>query len=147
MKSCAILCAYCRQPFVPSIFHPHQRVCLSPDCQRRRRNDYHRRKQRTDPQYRQVCKDSRDKWRANNPDYQRQYRKDHPGYVQQNVEAQKHRDQKRRLGRLAKNKAAVDLKRLAAEIWLVGPDLDNLVKNNLAISQVVIYQSVAGGRP
>ena len=49
---------------------------------------------------------------------------------------------------LVKNNLALDLKALSADVWLVGPELEHLVKNNLAISEVMIFQSVAasGGR-
>lgn len=143
VKPVLIRCLYCHQPFAPSLFHPQQSICHSPECQRRRKSDYHRRKQQTDPQYRQVCEESRKKWCLNHPNYQRQYRKDHSEYVEQNLIAQKRRDQRRRARNLVKNNLAIDLKRLPAEVWLVGPDLGDLVKNNLAISQVMIFQTVA----
>jgi len=34
------------------------------------------------------------------------------------------------------------VKRLATEVWMTGPGLDAIVKNNLAISQVLIFQTV-----
>jgi hypothetical protein len=43
---------------------------------------------------------------------------------------------------------AIDLKRLPAEVWMAGPGLELIVKNNLAISQVVIFQTLDGsGEP
>jgi hypothetical protein len=44
---------------------------------------------------------------------------------------------------LVKNNLAFDLKSVSADVWLVGSELENLVKNNLAISEVMIFQSVA----
>lgn len=70
-------CVYCKQKFVPSARNPYQRACGSPDCQRRRRADYHRRKLLTDPVYREQCRDSRKKWRENNPHYMKRYRARH----------------------------------------------------------------------
>ena len=70
------ICPYCREPFVPSRYRPDQRVCSQPACRRRR--EYHRRKQQTDPLYRQVCLDSQQKWRARHPEYQKSYRLKHP---------------------------------------------------------------------
>jgi hypothetical protein len=45
---------------------------------------------------------------------------------------------------IVKNNLAIDVKRLPAEVWMAGPGLDGIVKNNLAISQVLIMQTVGG---
>jgi len=55
-------CRYCEQDFQPSKYQPGQLVCSQPGCQRRRRADYHRQKIAADPEYRQVCRDSPQKW-------------------------------------------------------------------------------------
>lgn len=135
-------CPYCGKQFLPSPFHPDQRICSSRRCQRRRQTDYHRHKYRSDPDYRQVCRDSDSKWRSRNPDYQRQYREIHPGYVDRNRRSQTRRDRKRRMQRLVKNNVALDVKASSADVWLVGPDLEGLVKNNLAIREIMIFQTV-----
>ena len=137
-------CPYCQRLFVPSAFRPHQRVCTREECQRRRRTDYHRHKRQTDPDYYQACLESQEKWRSQHPDYQRQYRQAHPASVLKNRKAQAVRDRKRRLQHLVKNNLALDLKRVPAEVWLMGPELEALVKNNVAISQVMIFQTVSG---
>jgi hypothetical protein len=62
---------------------------------------------------------------------------------EQNRQKQQQRDRKRRLRRLVKNNVALDLKRCAAEVWLVGPAAGDLDKNNLALSQLLIFQPVA----
>jgi hypothetical protein len=138
-------CRHCQQPFRASRFHPHQIVCGSPDCQRHHRRDYHRRKMETDPVYHQVCRDSQQKWRAQHPDYPRQYRQTHPELVERNRQAQRRRDRRRRLQNLVKNNLAWDLKHSAAEVWLLGPHTEDLAKNNLAFSQVLILQTVPSG--
>ena len=138
------LCRYCNKSFDPSPFHPQQLVCFSPDCQRHRRRDYHRNKIAADSEYRQVCADSRKKWRANNPGYQRRYRSQHEEYCEQNRQKQQERNQKRQLSVIVKNNLAIDVKRLPAKVWMTGPGLDEIVKNNLAISQVLILQTVGG---
>jgi len=142
------VCPYCHQHFRPCVFRSDQRVCSMPLCQRRRRADGHRAKCESDPEYRQVCRESRQKWRARNPGYQRLYRQAHPDYLEANRRGQQRRDRKRRVNDLVKNNLALDLKALSADVWLVGPELEHLVKNNLAISEVMIFQSVAasGGR-
>jgi hypothetical protein len=64
-------CRYCERSFLPSKYQPCQAVCSAPDCQQRRRADYHRNKIAADPEYRQVCRDSTEKWRFRNLGYWR----------------------------------------------------------------------------
>lgn len=103
-------CPYCRTWFVPSCFRPGQRICSRPQCQRRRKREYHQQKVIADPEYRQACRDSRQKWQAQNPDYQSRYRKTHPHYVEQNRERQRRRDQKRPCGSSCKEQLSFGLK-------------------------------------
>ena len=46
---------------------------------------------------------------------------------------------------LVKNNLALDLKRSAAGVWLIGPAARDLEKNNLASCQMFIFQPVAPG--
>jgi hypothetical protein len=135
-------CPYCQRSFLPSLYRPQQEVCSQPECQRRRRTDYHRKKIANDPEYRQVAHDSQQKWRQAHPDYLRQYLAQHPEAVERNRQQQQLRDQKRRFRLLEKNNLALDLKRSAVEVWLVDPRVKNLEKNNLASAQVLIFQPV-----
>ena len=140
-------CRYCQQSFQSSIYRRQQSVCSRPECQRRRRADYHRQKLRADPEYALVVGDSQKKWRQAHPGYCKQYRQQHPEYVEQNRRRQRRRDQKRRLLNLAKNNLALDLKHSAAEVWLLGPGAKDLAKNNVAPCQVFILQSVNPAPP
>jgi len=140
-------CLYCQGCFLPSVYRPQQKVCSRPDCQRQRRRDYHRRKLATDPEYRQIAHDSQKKWREAHPEYLRQYRAQHPEAVARNRQRQQVRDQKPRLAFLAKNNLAWDLKRSLARVWLVGPGVTQLAKNNLASAQLLIFQPRAPGPP
>lgn len=133
-------CPYCQQVFQPARYHPQQIVCSQSSCQRRRRRDYHHAKIRSDSLCAQVVQESRKKWRDAHPHYQRQYRERHPQAVEQNRQQQQVRDQRYRLQHLVKNNLALNLKRSPAEIWLVSPAADDLVKNNLADSQLLILQ-------
>jgi hypothetical protein len=133
-------CRYCERSFQPSKFQPEQSVCGDPACQRRRRADYHRQKIAADREYRQGCLDSAQKWRSRNPDYWRRYREQHPEAAERNRQRQHVRDQKQRLLDLANNNSAFDLKRSAAEIWLLGSGLRNLANNNSAPAQVWILE-------
>jgi hypothetical protein len=136
-------CCYCEQVFEASKFRPDQRVCLRPECPRRRRADYHRTKQATDAEYAQVVRDSRKKWRQANPDYQKRYWRTHPEAAERNRQQQRDRDRKRHLTNLVKNNLALDLKHTAAEVWLLGKPAADLVKNNLASARLLIVQPLA----
>jgi hypothetical protein len=141
------LCSCCGKPFDRSRFHPKQTLCLSAECQRRRQCEYHRKKIATDDEYRQCCLDSQKKWRENNAGYQRRYRREHKAYSDQNRHKQLVRNQKRKLSMIVKNNLAIDVKRLPAKVWMTGPGLGEIVKNNLAISQVLIMETVAASKP
>jgi hypothetical protein len=65
--------------------------------------------------------------------------------VENNRKRQRQRDQKRRLQRLVRNNLALDLKHSASEVWLLGPKLHDLDRNNLASAQVLILPSVGPG--
>ena len=140
-------CRYCEQSFQPSKYQPSQSVCSQPDCQRRRRADYHRQKIAADPEYRQGCLDSPQKWRSRNPDYWHRYREQHPAAVERNRQRQHVRDQKRRLLDLANNNSAFDLKHSAAEVWLLGAGLESLANNNSAPVQVWILEALPPRKP
>ena len=135
-------CPYCHSSFLPSAYRPQQSACSRPECQRRRRTDYHRKKLATDAEYHQVALESQKQWREEHPDYQKQWRRQNPQAVESNRQRQRQRDQKRRLVRLVKNNLALDLKHSASEVWLLGPKLCNLDKNNLASAQVLILPSL-----
>jgi hypothetical protein len=63
--------------------------------------------------------------------------------VERNRLLQRQRDGKRRVQFLVKNNLALDLKRSAAEVWLVGPAARDLDRNNLASCQLFILQPLA----
>jgi len=104
-------CRFCDQQFLPSPFHPQQVVCFQPACQQQRRAASRRQKLLSDPEYRQVCRDSARKWRDQHSEYWRQYRATHPQSVERNRARQRQRDQRRRLLDLANNHLALDLTR------------------------------------
>ena len=140
-------CRYCQQSFEPSKFRPQQNVGSRPECQRRRRAEYHRGRIAADPVYAQIVGDSRQKWRESHPGYQKTYRQNHPSAAERNRELQRQRDARRRVQFLVKNNLALDLKHCAAEAWLVGPAVADLAKNNLAPCQMFIFQSLAPRQP
>ena len=140
-------CRFCERIFQPSKYQPGQSVCSDSGCQRRRRAEYHRHKIAADPEYRQVCRDSPQKWRSRNPDYWRQYRELHPAAVERNRQQQQVRDQKRRLRDLANNNSVFDLKHSVAGVWLLGAGLQNLANNNSAPAQVWILEALPPRKP
>jgi hypothetical protein len=135
-------CPYCQRTFQLSRYRLQQRVCSQSECQRRRRADYHRRKIQTDLLYADVVKDSRKLWREEHPGYQKTYWQTHPEAAEHNRQQQRQRDRRRRVGNLVKNNLALDLKHSESEIWLVGPETADLVKNNVAFSEVLVFQRV-----
>lgn len=138
-------CPYCQSSFLPSVYRPQQSVCGRPECQRQRRSDYHRKKLATDPEYRQIVRDSQKQWWDEHPDYQKQRRQQNPKLVESNRREQRQRDQRRRVEHLVRNNLALDLKQSASEVWLLGPKVRDLDRNNLASAQVLILPSL--GRP
>ena len=100
----------------------------------------HQHKRLHDPAYAQTCQNSPENWRREHPDYNRQYRQTHPQAVERNREGERQRYRYRQLANLAKNNLAFELKRCAAEVWLLAPAGTVLAKNHLALSQVFIVQ-------
>jgi hypothetical protein len=135
-------CRYCQKGFQPSKFQPRQQVCGAPDCQLRRRSDYHGEKIAADPVYREVCRDSPRKWRARNPGYWKRYRETHPAKAERNRQQQKVRDRKRRLCLLANNTSALDLKYSVAQVWLIGSGAAQLANNNSASGQIWVIEAL-----
>lgn len=105
-------CRFCQGHFDPSRFHPEQTVCSAKVCQQRRRAESRQHKLATDPEYRQVCRDSARKWRAGHPGYGKKHRADKPEGAERN-RMQQHRDQHQRLLDLANNNVA------SAQVFIV----------------------------
>ena len=139
-------CPYCQSVFLPSPRRPDQAICSEVPCQSRRRNEYRRQKRRGDPEYAEVVRDSRRKWRQAHPEYQQTYRQNHPQAVASNRQRQRQRDEKRRVGKLVKNTLVFDLKRSAADVWVIGPLAADLEKNTLVASRLLILQPHSSGR-
>jgi len=136
-------CRFCQCLFRVSRFHPEQTVCAAAECQRRRRREYHRHHVAADSVCRQVCNDSSQQWRAENPGYWKRYRQKHPDSTARNRTLEQARDQKRRVRDLANNNLALDLKSCAAGVWLFGPVASHLANNTLANTQVFIVEELS----
>jgi hypothetical protein len=122
-------CRYCQQPFIVKSRAPHQGVCNQPECQRKRKSDYHREKLETDPAYRETCRDSSKKWRWANPGYQRKYRAAHPEQVTKNRVSQQQRD-RHRAHNLEKNNSVPPVNTSQSELYVIRAPGANLEKNN-----------------
>jgi hypothetical protein len=130
-------CRYCQQPFSPSRFHPRQAVCRDRSCQQRRRREDRRRRLASDPEYRQVCRDSAQKWRAAHRGYFQQYRQTHPAAVLRNRTQQQVRDQTRRLRDLANHNLAFTQVLIVPGESGTLPDRPLLANNNILASASV----------
>lgn len=89
-------CCHCADLFIPSVRHKTQTYCRKPACQRARKAAWKRNKMRTDPDYRFNHKVANQTWARAHPDYWRQYRSNHPEYVQRNRLLQSVRNRRRR---------------------------------------------------
>ncbi len=128
-------CIYCHRKFLPSRYRPDQKVCSSPECQRRRSTEYHKKKLADDPVYREQCQDSQRKWRTKNPNYLKMYR---IGRRRARLLKELHR-----LADLVKNNVAFDLRSSSAHIWIVGSKDLLTETNNLASAEVIVLQVIA----
>ena len=145
-------CPYCGNEFKPSRSHREQKVCSSPDCQRRRRADYHRRKLTKDPLYRALCADSQKTWKERNPEYMKQYRA-----IQRDARSGRPilrpaiRELEQLLSHvknsLVKNTSEFRVKRCAPGIWLVTLRRPAADKNIPLTTQVVMIQGITPGEP
>jgi len=136
-------CPYCHEFFAPSRYRPDQAICSAPDCQRRRKTEYHRRKIQTDPNYRAQCRDSQQQWREQHPDYMRAYRQSamRRTATQSSVSAA---DLHELLDRV-KNNLVLDLKTCHAKIFVITTDVQ--LKNTLALAQLIVIEHLPSDPP
>src|SRR5258708_1531531 len=113
-------CRFCHRQFEPSRFHPEQTACSDPPCQQQRRTQSRNLKLAVDTEYRQVCRDSARKWRANNPGYWKRYRAAKPHSAQRTCARQRQRDLGEGVAPLANNNSALDLKASVGSSLVVG---------------------------
>ena len=92
------ICKHCHELKPANIrLKGHQLYCDSLECQRARKAAWQKSKVATDPQYHTQQSEALRDWRKKKPldQYQKEYRQNHPEYVQRNRELQKVRNQKR----------------------------------------------------
>lgn len=88
-------CAACGGVFRPRPQIRGQRYCAQGSCQRERRRHWKRQKRRIDPDYRDNQARARRAWSERHPDYWREYRRQHPGYLERNRQQQRVRNARR----------------------------------------------------
>ena len=70
-----------------------------------------------------------------------------PDAAARNRQQQSQRDRKRRIRRLVKNTLVFDVKRSTADVWVLGPLAEDLEKNTLVSSKLLILQCHGGLPP
>lgn len=70
--------------------------CNKEECQRARKRKWQREKMHNDADYRQDQKNVQEDWKNNNPDYWKNYRRDHEQYTDGNREQQRRRNRAKR---------------------------------------------------
>ncbi|MCY1537358.1 hypothetical protein D9M68_728490 [compost metagenome] len=93
-------CQACGLPFEVRPQTPGQRFCPAPECQRRRRREWQRRRLATDADYRENQAQAQRSWVAGHPEYWREYRELHPAYAARNREQQKRRNVTNRIAKM-----------------------------------------------
>lgn len=92
--SCRCINCHRRYPFRAQ--NPDQKYCGRRICQNKRRQRWRRERIKGDTEYRCNQSDAQERWLEKNPHYWREYRDDHPDYVERNRVQQVHRDNVRR---------------------------------------------------
>ncbi len=91
-------CLCCKKSFNPHHAVRHQRYCGDPECQKSRKRKWQKEKLTNDSDYRANQVEAQRQWRSRNKDYWKQYRRNHPTYVEANRMAQRERNRRRRGG-------------------------------------------------
>ena len=79
-----IPCCNCADFFTPSPRHKTQTYCMKPACRGAKKAAWKRNKMRADPDYRYDKKLANQKWARAHPGYWKNYRDEHPEYVERN---------------------------------------------------------------
>lgn len=95
-------CVACGRKFQPRPQTPRQRYCSDSDCQRERKRRWQSSKLSNDPDYRDNQARAQKAWTQRNPGYWREYREQHPTYVERNRAGQRKRNGRRQRSSIAK---------------------------------------------
>ena len=86
------ICIHCQSPFRPHHKVPNQKFCSNTKCQTARRLIWQKQKLKKDEDYKKNQAIAQKAWAKRNPEYWRNYRKNHPEYVRRNRMLQKRRN-------------------------------------------------------
>lgn len=114
-------CAACGQPFQPHPQVPNQSYCSDSECQRERRRRWQRDKLQNDRDYRDNQSRAQRAWLDRNPDYWREYREQHPEYVERNRNQQRERATPPQISALAKMDVSAPPQHLPAGVYRIRP--------------------------
>jgi hypothetical protein len=94
---------------------------VEPACQRERRRCWQRVKRQNDPDYQDNQARAQRAWQKRNPDYWRDYRREHPQYRERNCSQQRERNARRRECLIAKMDASTPVFPVPSGIYRIGP--------------------------
>jgi hypothetical protein len=99
LKMTGKICPYCRTFFIPSPRGggKQQKVCGKPSCKKALKAENNARWRRENPDCWRNDYPRVKQWLNQHPGYLKQYRINHPEYVQKNREAQRQRDQRKKV--------------------------------------------------
>jgi hypothetical protein len=125
-------CLNCSRGFRPRPQAPEQQYCSEKACQRARRRQWQREKQRTDADYRDNQRRVWRAWAAAHGGYWCEWRRKHPDYCERNRAQQEVRDRRRRsAGLLAKMDASEADLSVRSGVYRLLPASELLAKMNV----------------
>lgn len=144
-------CAACGQKFEPNPHSPRQAYCSNPTCQRTRKRRWHKEKLLHDPDYVDNQARAQQAWCSRNVDYWRNYRGEHPDYVEQNREKQRSRNAKKR-GKLIATMDAPnsqnDMPELRSGLYQISPvPVSMIAKMDLWIVEIRVLSRASMPHP
>ena len=112
-------CAHCGCLLDPNPRVQNQSYCGLKECQRVRKRLWQKQKRATDPDYKVNQQECQKAWLEKNPDYWRNYRKEHPEYVERNRLLQKVRRSRQCAGVAKMDASASDSVVRSGTYWLI----------------------------
>lgn len=132
-------CKSCGRAFWPRPQVPNQTYCSAPECQRERRRRWQQEKRRIDPDYRDNDARYNKDWAAENPDYWKNYRENHPNYADRNRSQQQIRNQRQQGERIAKVDMSPPISLLPAGRYRLTPvNTDGIAKGDSWIVEITV---------
>lgn len=142
------ICKHCKRE-KPANFRlkGNQEYCGDIECQQARKAAWQREKMARNADYRANKKERNQQWRKSRPahQYQRQYREEHPDYVEKNREKQRIRNKKRSTLVSAEKIVKMDaLTNIGSNTYIMTPYKENasgkIVKLDTLFVQLVSFQ-------